>query len=170
MSRWYLVHTKRAGEAVAEANLQRQGYKVYLPRLAQAVRRRGRWQDRIVALFPRYLFLGLNEGSQTLGPVRSTVGVSNVVRFGLRYANVPDELIDALRTTEDPESGLHRMRVSSLPEPGAMVKIADGPFSGLEGVFEREFGGDRVLVLLNLLGQSTPVQVPIDCIVPTVPA
>jgi hypothetical protein len=40
MLRWYVIHTKWAGETVAESNLQRQGYEVYLPRLQQTLRRR----------------------------------------------------------------------------------------------------------------------------------
>ena len=96
MMRCYVIHTKWASETVAESNLQRQGYEVYLPRLARTVRRRGRLREQIVPLFPRYLFLRLNEGSQVLGPVRSTTGVARVVRFGSSYATVPDQLIRVL--------------------------------------------------------------------------
>ncbi len=166
MLRWYLIHTKRAGEMIAASNLRRQGYKIYLPRLAQAVRRRGRWQERVVALFPRYLFLRLNEGSQALGAVRSTVGVANVVRFGPSYAIVPDQVIRVLQARADSRSGLHRLKAPALPEPGTAVKIAYGPFAGLEGVYERESGDERVVVLLNLLGQNTRVHVPLECILP----
>jgi hypothetical protein len=37
MLRWYLVHTKPSGEASAELNLTRQGYRVYFPRVVQAM-------------------------------------------------------------------------------------------------------------------------------------
>jgi transcriptional antiterminator RfaH len=170
MLRWYVIHTKWAGETVAESNLQRQGYEVYLPRLAQTVRRRGRLQERIVPLFPRYLFLRLHEGSQVLGPVRSTTGVTNVVRFGSSYATVPEQLIQVLQARADPETGLHRMPAPALPAPGSTIKIADGPFDGLEGVFECESGEDRAVVLLNMLGRNTRVQIPIDFILPNLAA
>ena len=166
MLRWYVIHTKWAGETIAESNLQRQGYEVYLPRLAHAVRRRGRLQERIVALFPRYLFLRLNERAQLLGPVRSTTGVASVVRFGSSFATVPDQLIRVLQARADSETGLHRMLPPALPTPGSIVKIADGPLGGLEGVFECQSGKKRVVVLFNLLGQNTRVQVPIDIILP----
>ena len=170
MLRWYVIHTKRATETFAESNLQRQGYEVYLPRFAHTVRRRGRLQERIVALFPRYLFLRLNEGLQVLGPVRSTPGVASVVRFGSSYATVPDQLICALQARADSETGLHRMPLPALPAAGSTIKIADGPLYGLEGVFECESGDDRAVVLLNLLGQNTRVQVPIDFILPNLAA
>ena len=170
MLRWYVIHTKWANETLAESNLKRQGYEVYLPRLAQKVRCRGGVREQIVALFPRYLFLRLNEGSQVLGPVRSTTGVTGVVRFGSSYATVPDQLIRMLRERANAETGLHRLPPPAMPTPGSAIKIADGPFDGLEGVFECESGDDRVVVLLNMLGQNTRVQVPIDFILPNLAA
>ena len=101
MLRWYLVHTKPLSEAIAQANLERQGYQVYLPRLAQSVLGRHPRRERITPLFPRYLFLRLREGSQPLGPVRSSVGVRGVVRFGFRYAVVADDVICRLQARAD---------------------------------------------------------------------
>ncbi len=167
MWRWYLVHTKPAGEAVAQVHLERQGYEIYLPRLAQPVRRGGCWRERIVPLFPRYLFLRLKEGCQALGPVRSTVGVTNVVRFGSNYAVVPDQVIHGLQARADSETGLHRLNLASMPVPGMTVRIANGPLDGLEGMFERKAGADRVVVLLNLLGQDARVCVSIHSIEPS---
>ena len=166
MFRWYLIHTKPSGEMAAEDNLERQGYEVYLPRLAQPGQHHGRWRERVAALFPRYLFLRLNEGHQALGPVRSTVGVANVVRFGSDYAVVQERVISALRAREDPISGLHQLNRPRLLR-GMAVTVAQGPFSGLEGVFEREAGTKRVLVLLNLLGRETSVSVSPDFILPS---
>ncbi len=170
MLRWYLIHTKRARENTAQEHLARQGYELYLPRLAHSVKCGGRWQQRVTALFPVYLFLRLNEGTQSLGPVRSTVGIINVVRFGSKYATVPDSLVVALKERADPQSGLHKMELPALPETGSLVKVSDGPFDGLEGVFERESADDRVVVLLNLLGQRTRVCLPIESIVPRLAA
>jgi len=163
---WYLVQTKPSNETLAETNLARQGYEVYLPRLLQPVRRNGRWRDRIVALFPRYLFLRLKVGNQPLAPVRSSVGVTSVVRFGFQYAVVPDRIVDSLRARSDPKSGLHLMSSGPLFTPGAKVRITTGPFDGLEGIFERSAGAERVDVLLRLLGQDTPVRVPAGFVVP----
>ena len=167
MLRWYLVHTKPSGEANAALNLTRQGYHVYFPRLIQTVCSARRLRERIVALFPRYVFLHLNEGQQCLAPVHSTIGVSRVVRFGAQYTVVPDEVIEDLRAREDLESGLHRVRRRRLVR-GSPIRIAAGPFEGLEAVFEREVGAERVVVLLELLGHETPVRVPAEFALPSV--
>jgi transcriptional antiterminator RfaH len=166
MLRWYLVHTKPLSEAIAQTNLERQGYEVYFPRLEQAVRRKRGWQAQIGALFPRYLFLRLDSSRQTLSPVRSTLGVATVVRFGVEFAIVPDRVVCELRSRADPESGLHRLNRVMKFARGAAVTIAASAFDGLEGIFDRIVGSDRVVILLTLLGRTTPVQVPIDRVSP----
>jgi len=166
MLRWYLIHTKPSAEGVAQVNLERQGYEIYMPRLLQSRLWRRRRHERIVPLFPRYLFLRLREGCQPLAPVRSSVGVSGVVRFGSRYAVVADDVIGMLRSRADPLTGLHRLTSPTRLASGDAVRLAAGPFDGLEGVFERADGDERAVVLLKLLGHETPVRVPADWILP----
>jgi transcriptional antiterminator RfaH len=158
--RWYLIHTKPTREAVAETNLRRQGYQVYCPRLRRQARIRGRWVERVVALFPRYLFLRLAVGHQAIGPIRSTVGVANIVRFGSDYTIVPDAVVESLRERADAETGLHCLHSAVIFERGSNVRVVAGVFEGLEGVFQRESGEERVVVLLELLGQIAPVRLP----------
>lgn len=159
MLRWYLVHTKPLRESIARSNLGRQGYETYLPQLLETIKPRQRRIERVVALFPRYLFLRLDEGMQSLKPVHSTLGVTGVVRFGPSYANVPDEVIGHLRGREDPGTGLHRLREPERLKPGATVTLTGGAFAGLEAIFEREVGSERASVLLGILGHETRVQV-----------
>ena len=78
---WYLVHTKPRQEQRASANLFNQGYVTWLPQLrVEKVRQR-----RLVVvdepLFQRYLFIHLPPGINW-SPVRSTLGVTTIVRFG----------------------------------------------------------------------------------------
>ncbi len=166
MSRWYLIHTKPSAETTAVSNLERQGYEVYFPRVVRPVRRRGRWIEQVAALFPRYLFLRLDEGRQPLAPVHSSLGVASVVRFGLDYAIVPDSVIRELKARVDSESGLHQVSLRPLFTPGAAVRVAAGPFNGLEGIFQREAGTARVVVLLNLLGRLASASMSVDFITP----
>jgi transcriptional antiterminator RfaH len=164
MLRWYLIRTKPAGESLAVTNLDRQGYEVYWPRAVQTVRCNSRWRNRIASLFPGYLFLRLNEGKQALNPVNSTVGVFGVVRFGSRYTVVPDQVIRDLRARADPNTGLYRLSHTATLKAGTVVRIKTGPFDGLEGVFERQAGAERVVVLLKLLGHNASVSFPVDSI------
>lgn len=158
--RWFLVFTKAAGEETAKVNLERQGYGVYYPRLLRPTLRQGRWADRIVALFPRYLFVQLDILRQALSPVRSTLGVTSIVRFGDESKVVPDTIIEGLIRRADPQTGLHRLSSCPTLQPGCKVHVVAGVFGGLDGIFEREAADERVVVLLKLLGRDTPVRVP----------
>jgi transcriptional antiterminator RfaH len=166
MQRWYVLQTKPAAESLAEVNLARQGYEVYFPRLVQFVVRGGRRRERVGPLFPRYLFVRVKEGIQPLAPIGSSKGVSGLVRFGARYAIVPDRVVRNLRDRADPETGLHRLRDEADLARGAAVRVIGGPFEGLEGVFEQRAGAERVVVLLTLLGQHARVRLQTHHVVP----
>ena len=164
MSTWYAVMCKPRREALAEANLLNQGYRAYLPRLITQCRRNGRWVDKVEPLFPRYLFLAAGNERQGLAPVRSTPGVSHLVRFGEQPATIPDTVVESLRARQDPVSGACARR--NPFKPGTPVEFRAGPFTGLEGVFDVEAGEDRVFVLLEFLGKQNKVKVCRDWLVP----
>ena len=170
---WYVVFCKPRGESTAEANLLRQGYSVYLPRLASERRKAGKWVASSEPLFPRYLFLQPRDAAHSLAPVRSTLGVTGLVRFGVQPAVVPAALIEELRACEAAGSGDGAASVApgqptrrELFAPGAQVKFMTGPFAGLEGIFSEASGAERALVLLDLLGRMQQVSVERDWIVP----
>jgi transcriptional antiterminator RfaH len=151
---WYLVYAKPRQETVAQENLRRQGYATYLPLIRQRRKRRGRHAHSIGPMFPRYLFIHLDSGGEdNWGPIRSTVGVASLVRFGREAALVPDALVAALRQRED-EQGIqivpdHEFRT------GSRVRITDGSLAGYEGVLLARSGRDRVVLLLDILGKHT---------------
>jgi transcriptional antiterminator RfaH len=167
LRRWHLVFTKPAAEELAKEHLERQGYGVYFPRVQQKALRRGKLVERVVSLFPRYLFVQLDTAWQSLAPVRSTVGITNVVRFGTEYTVVADGVISNLKSHEDPSSGLHSLAISPWFKSGDSVRIATGTLAGLEGVFEFKDGNQRVTIFLNLLGRESRLRIDVGCILPS---
>lgn len=162
---WYAVYCKPRKETIAEENLQRQGYQVYLPRIRLPRRLRGQWAEAVEPLFPRYLFVYLNVDRDSVAPIRSTTGVTTLVRFAERPAVIPDPVIAALIANEDKESGLH-LYGRPLFRKGESVRFLEGPFAGLQGIFDKENGNERVTVLLDLLGKLNTVRVSRSCIAP----
>lgn len=158
---WYVACCKPRQEVVAEENLLRQGFDVYLPRMKMARRRRGQWLDTIEVLFPRYIFICLNPLLRSTASVRSTRGVVDLVRFGGQPAKVPGSVIDALLRRANSDSGLHE-DIRPLFNEGDLIRLVDGPLSGMEAVFAEQDGGKRVSVLLELLGKAHKVQVSRD--------
>jgi transcriptional antiterminator RfaH len=149
---WYLVYTKPRQEQLARLNLDRQGYETYLPLVRELRRRLGRRQTVVAPMFPRYLFVHLDRETDNWGPIRSTLGVVSVVRFGQEPARTPTGLIDFLRRHEDAE-GIH----SHSPDeyrPGSRVRVVEGQLMGFEGVFLAKSSQDRVVVLLEIMGKE----------------
>jgi transcriptional antiterminator RfaH len=154
---WYLVYCKPRQEAVARSNLDRQGYKTYLPLIREMRRRAGRRVEAVAPMFPRYLFIQLSTETDDWGPIRSTLGVASLVRFGQLPTTVPGVLIEQLRRREDAD-GLHKAPIGEY-QRGARVRIADGGFAGYEGIFLARSGRDRITVLLKVLGRDTPAHI-----------
>src|SRR3989338_8629396 len=100
LSDWYLLYTKPRSEQVAELNLKRQGYRSYLPFTLERRRHQGTYHLIKTPMFPRYLFIQLNKETDNWSPIRSTKGVTDLVRFGGCPAKVPNDLIETLSQKE----------------------------------------------------------------------
>lgn len=150
---WYLVYAKPRQEQVARENLERQGYETYLPLIRKLTRRAGRRVVSIGPMFPRYLFIRLDEHTDNWGPIRSTLGVASLVRFGQLPARVPEGLVAALRSRED-EQGFQPSPASDELRPGARVRVLEGSLAGYEGVFVARNGRERVVLLLEIMGKT----------------
>ena len=156
MSNWYLIHTKIRQERVALENLERQGFACFLPTILAEKLRRGALQVVQEPLFPRYLFIRLGTGleSQSWAPIRSTVGVSRLVTFGQTPAKIEDELIAELQVkTDSAEVQLRHF------ESGEEVVLTDGPFVGVEAIYQMADAEGRVMVLLNILSKQVKMAV-----------
>jgi transcriptional antiterminator RfaH len=152
---WYLVHTKPRQEDVALANLQRQGYECYLPQM-RIERIRGRKADVATEpMFPRYLFIRLDSSDQgkSWSPIRSTLGVSQLVHFGARAAKVEDALVDLLRQREQV------MPLDPMFQSGDSVVITDGPFAGIEAIYQTADADRRAFILLEILSKPVSMQI-----------
>jgi len=164
MHHWYVVQTKPRQESVAVENLERQGYTTYCPQMAQAKRRRQRWQKVSEPLFPRYLFVQLAEGVDNFAPIRSTVGVLNMVRFGEKPATIPQQALDTIQQQEQ----MFCCETSNTPnwQSGDTVQVVDGPFAGLNGIFQTKNTEERVVILLSILGRENLITVGTNSLIP----
>jgi len=153
---WLLAYTKPRAEQLADENLRRQGFECFSPLFLVHKRRRAHWHWVEEPLFPRYVFVGVPAG-RSWAPIRSTLGVSALVRFGGEVATVPASLIAELQAASE---GGETQR--ALFREGQAVRILGEGFSGLEGVFQMQDGEQRAHVLVSMLGRPVMVRVPLD--------
>lgn len=152
---WYLIYTKPRAESVAQENLERQGYTTYLPLIRTTRRRNARFVTSIEAMFSRYLFIQLNQVTDNWSPIRSTIGVSSMVSLNGMPTSIPNSLIEYFKSGQD-EHGVFLIEEKRL-NPGDPVRVIDGVFNGLKGIFEARTSRERVSILLNIAGQFTRV-------------
>ena len=109
-------------------------------------------------LFPRYLFLNATPEVQSLATVRSTRGVVGLVRAGFELIKIPASVIVGLKARMHPTNGL--IPLNSIGQNnGDKVRVFDGPFAALEGVFKERRGRTRSLLLLEIFGRETAVEI-----------
>ena len=149
MNAWYLIHSKPRQEQIAREQLERQGYHTYLPMAYTYRRRRSRSVRVIAPMFPRYLFINLSDETDDWRPIRSTIGVANLVRFGIEAARVPADLIDSLKARED-ESGIQVLPVKSFAV-GDKVRVKEGAFEGYEAIIHASNPRERVVLLMKVV-------------------
>ncbi len=156
---WFAVYTKPRQEHIALMNLERQSFECYLP-ITENPNQRGSTPNKTShePLFPRYLFLGASPEMQNLAAVRSTRGVVGLVRAGCELIRIPAAIITGLKARMDQATGMIALD-STVLNNGDKVRVFDGPFAEVEGVFKEHRGRTRSLLLLEILGRQTAVEI-----------
>ena len=149
MKSWYLIKTKSRQEHVAIKNLENQDYSTYCPTVTI--------KNKHVVLFPGYLFIYLDKENENWLPIRSTKGVLNFVRFGLNFAQVPDTIIKFLKANEL----INKEKLNNLNrfKSGDKIQITDGVFKNCVAIFKSSKPQERVLLLMNILGQQQSITI-----------
>ncbi len=162
-TRWFVAKTRPNGEQKAQFHLQRQGFEVYLPQLLRRIShaRRTTWQPR--PLFPSYLFVAMSETQQRWRAINSTIGISHLICDDRGPVAVPRGVVDELRDTED-ERGLVLTGRNVPFEKGAEVQIMSGAFADYIGRFDGATNDERVVILLDFMGQQVRTKVNLDVI------
>ena len=160
MISWCVAHTQPLKESVAQQHLLDQGYEVYMPRFKKTVRHARKVEDKLVPLFPRYIFVGMDLLSARWRSVNGTRGVSHLLMSNdLNPAKVPTRIIDDLRAQE---IGDGIVPVASLVNfvKGEKVRILDGAFTDQMAIFESMDDKSRVQLLLTFMGREMKMTLP----------
>ncbi|MBV8053930.1 MAG: hypothetical protein JO071_01675 [Deltaproteobacteria bacterium] len=159
--RWYLVRTKPRKEALVQFKLAEFVHHTFLPRMRTWHIRNGARTGTVAPLFPCYLF-ALFELESSLYKVLHTIGVAGVVCAGSTPSEVDASLIEEI--SRRGENGIVELPQRTF-NAGDQVRITDGPMEGFAGIFEcYRSGSTRVALLLNFVGASMKVVVPVTSI------
>lgn len=160
--RWYLVRTKHRKEGLVEYKLREFLHHIFLPRIKTQQLRWGSVIESVAPLFPCYLFARF-ELESALYRVLHTSGVVGVVCAGSTPSEVDPSIVEEIgRRGKD--------GVIELPKktftPRERVRLTHGPLEGFAGIFEHyRSGSKRVALLMNVVGASMRVVVPVTSVV-----
>lgn len=155
---WYVLQTKPRKEALVERNLAARGIPVLELRIVGCIRAGRHLQRRVQPMFPGYVLARIDVGSQAIA-VRYVAGVKDFLRTNGEPQSLPQPVVDVLRERIGPKGIFEPPPPHFLP--GDRVRIEEGPFQGLEAIFERELSGtERVAVLLASLQLAARVILP----------
>jgi len=154
--KWLVVYTKPRLELVALQNLERQSFEVYLPRYKKFKNTDSGPVPVFEPMFPRYILFRPSKAEQSIETVRSTKGISHVVRFGFEPGVVSASMVATLKEfeTSQNQATLQEMRNFKV---GQKVKLKHVALGALEGLVQ-SVSSKRVAVLLEILGRPTVVQ------------
>jgi len=154
---WYVAKTKPRKERLVENYLTRgQGVEVFLPYIRRPAGKKG----GLELLFPTYIFCLVDPQSADWGAIRWAPGVSYFLGAGHELTPVSDEIITHLKYKV---SWWNNGGCTPSFAFGDRITITNGPFSGLEAIFQRYIPArQRCQVLIEILGQFAKAEVPIE--------
>jgi len=161
---WFCLRTEPKREHIAAACLRQiSEVEVFCPRLRfrKSTKRGLVWF--VESMFPGYLFTRF-EYASLHRRIRQRPGVSGFVQFGERVALLPDVLINEIRSRTGPDDLLE---VAASMQPGQEVRIAQGPFQGLEALVTRLITArERVEILIEWMGRSLCAEASVGDLLP----
>lgn len=156
-SNWFAAQLKPNGLGLAERNLTRQGFAHFAPKRRETQRRGNRLVTQPRPLFPGYIFVQCDPTAPDARGLHSTRGLTRlIVGDPRRPQPLPEEFIAGLMMRCDKE-GL--LTATPALRKGDLVRVVSGPMADVISRIEEFEDGDRVRLLLELMGQKTRVSV-----------
>lgn len=144
---WSVVQSEPMNERRALMHLERYGFTTYAPREKISRVRRGRKFNTARWLFPRYLFIWIEDNWQR---VFSIYGITKLLMTGEQPAKLPERFITDLKARE--RNGLITLSKHRFTK-GQEVTVTGGLFAGAKGLYQCSTSRQREVILMSALGR-----------------
>jgi transcriptional antiterminator RfaH len=150
MKIWSVVSIKPNQMSKAEANLRNQNFTYLAPKIEISKRQQNRFISKTELLFPGYIFVLIDADGGDDRILRSTYGISNIIRVGSKIGEVPKAFIDALKASFTVKNSENTETLT----PGQKVKIIRGPFTGFIAELVSIDSSTRVKCLFDIISRE----------------
>jgi len=155
---WYALQHKPAQGDRAVQHLQNQEIACFHPKIEVEKIKAGKRTRKLEPLFPGYVFVNLDQSDPMWAKLRSTRGVLRIVSFANRPAPIDDAVIAHIKNSMD------KVAEQGGIKPGQPIELDDGPFKGINAIFQAYDGEERAIVLISFMQKQQQVKVPISVI------
>ena len=169
--KWYVVNTYSGHENKVKEKLEMRTasmgmedhiFRVVVPEEKVIEEKNGVQKEKVKKLFPGYILVEMVMTDEAWFIVRNTPGVTGFIGSSGKGAKPtplqPYEVDKVLGNM-----GMSRLEVATDLKEGEYVKVTSGPFAGMEGKIESlDIPNQKLMVLLDLFGQETSVEVEIS--------
>lgn len=164
--KWFVATTQPQKEALAQGQLQVQGFGAFVPRFRKQRRRAGRVVEVLAPVFPGYIFVQAEPVQYPWRSINSTRGVRHLIGAGSGTPKsvAPDVMAAIFARCS---SGVIDSLVTAL-KPGMEVKFISTAFADRIATIEQLDERGRIHVLLEILGQPVSLQVDASALEPVV--
>jgi transcriptional antiterminator RfaH len=166
--RWYCVRTGPQSQQLrADIEIRLAGFELFNPSIWKAATglrrpasgppRRG-LPDRVLPLFPRYVFARFDAQGEDWTVICRLPGVERIIATAPgRPVAVPESALAAVRALCHPNGCIYPAQTApSRFSRGDQLRITEGPLAGLEGIAHWS-DRKRVALLLDLMGRAIRV-------------
>ena len=149
VKKWLIAQIKPNSYNLAIRNLERQGFKTFLPKMEITQRQKNKFIVKNVYVFPGYMFVCFDPDIISWTKINSTYGVSKILSFNNKPSEISSDLIQDLKI---------RYEINSNPtqketlKPGDSIKFFSGPFADVIAKVESVDENNRIWVLLEAMG------------------
>ena len=155
---WYALQHKPAQGDRALQHVQNQDIACFYPKITVEKIKAGKRTKKLEPLFPGSLFVNLDQTDPVWAKLRSTRGVLRIVGFASKPAAISDDVIQHIKDSLDSVAEQGGIK------PGQAVQLNEGPFEGINAIFQSYDGEARAIVLINFMQKQRRVKVPVSAI------
>ncbi|MBY6070804.1 transcription/translation regulatory transformer protein RfaH [Marinobacter salsuginis] len=155
---WYALQHKPAQGDRALQHLQNQDIACFYPKISVEKIKGGKRSKKLEPLFPGYLFVNLEQTDPRWSKLRSTRGVLRIVGFANKPAPISDAVIQHIKESLDSVAEQGGIKA------GQAVQLNEGPFEGINAIFQSYDGEARAIVLINFMQKQQVVSVPVSAL------
>jgi transcription antitermination factor NusG len=153
--RWFVARVLAHQENRAQFNLDRLGFRSFLPRMRRTVRHARRVRNTLNPIFPGYIFVILDLSKHRWRSINGTFGVASLIMGAEQPMPVPPHVIEALVASCESRGVV---RFDDSLEIGQKVRILSGPLAETLCRLAHLDDRGRARVLLEIMGMEVSAQ------------